>query len=193
MSRRARLGRTVSSKGTGMRLLPPLSSLPPSSRPRWRRPGRSGGRSPWRWRVSTLVAVKVPLVRSGISEPRTWVRGRSPRVLRHRQPRTGRGRRDSDVGDTTMENARKLDIPALRDDPELFHRSARALHEIAKLPDRTMPRDEARAYLRGLSTARYRRCSRLRKEAYGPEAQDFDIDTACEERGMLVPHLAYED
>src|SRR5437764_290680 len=58
---------------------------------------------------------------------------------------------------------------------------------------RTMPRDEARAYLRGLSTARYRRCSRLRKEAYGPEAQDFDIDTACEERGMLVPHLAYED
>ena len=47
--------------------------------------------------------------------------------------------------------------------------------------------------LRGLSSARYRRLSRLKKEAYGAEAQDWDIDTACADLGMLPPHLAYED
>jgi len=90
-------------------------------------------------------------------------------------------------------NPRKLLLPTLADDPEALNRATRVLHEIEKLPDRTVPHDEARVRLAGLKTVGYRRVSKLVKEAYGPEAQTFDIEAACRDYKMLGVTRMYED
>jgi DNA invertase Pin-like site-specific DNA recombinase len=88
---------------------------------------------------------------------------------------------------------RKWNLATLKEDPEALHRATKVLHEIEKLPERTMPYEEARAYLFGATTVGYRRVSRLVQDAYGGEAQSFDIEIACQKFKMLAPARMYED
>lgn len=79
------------------------------------------------------------------------------------------------------------------EEQENLERVRHLVRRVARMPEHTCSREQARLLLKGVATAKYRRISKHRADPYGPLTQDEDILSACESEGFEIPQLDYED